>query len=74
MLVCTDIQLVKIFKIGILGYAYILKNGADMAEFGIKLMDLKLRRQISARDLISLKGVLDVVLKAIMFRLRSEII
>jgi len=73
-LVCTDIQLVKIFKIGILGSAYILKNGADMAEFGIKLMDLKLRRQISARDLISLKGVLDVVLKAIMFRLRSEII
>lgn len=51
-----------------------MKNGADMAEFGIKLMDLKLRRQISARDLISLKGVLDVVLKAIMFRLRSEII
>ena len=42
-----------------------LKSLADVAEFGIKLIDLKLRRQISARDLISLKGILDVIAHSI---------
>ena len=42
-----------------------LKTLADVGEFSETLIDLKLRRQISARDLISFKGILDVILHSI---------